>query len=81
MSITYPARPLAARRSGLVATWLAARRERRARRRTERELAELPPYLLRDVGLVDLAQARDANGGRSLDHTQPPSTALSSWTW
>lgn len=80
MSITYPARPLAAPWTGRATLWLATRRERRAARQVERELADLPPHLLRDVGLVDLAHAREAHGGRTFDHTQPP-CALSSWTW
>lgn len=85
MSIAYPAQPLAARQPGrvfvLIQAWLTTRRQRRLQRRTEREVAELPPHLLRDIGLVDLAQAREASGGRTLDHTRAPCTALSSWTW
>lgn len=84
MSIVSPARPLAARppRLGPVSAWLAARRTRRLKRQTEREIAALPPRLLRDIGLVSLAHEREANGGRTLDHTRPPvCTALSTWTW
>lgn len=81
MSITYPAQPMAARRTRHVSAWLAARRRRRAQRRTEREIAELPPHLLRDIGLVNLAQVREENGGRTLDHTKSACTAQSLWRW
>lgn len=84
MSITYPAQPLAARRPGrfsiAVSGWMAARQQRRAQRQAEREVAELPPHLLRDIGLVDLAQARETNGGRTLDHTRSACKGLSCWT-
>lgn len=86
MSIAYPAWPLAARWPGrasvLVSTWMAARRQRRLQRQTALEIAELPPHLLRDIGLVGLAQVREANEGRTLDHTRAPvCAALSNWTW
>ena len=82
MISTWPTRPgLAdARLSARIEAWLAERRTRRLKREAERDLAELPPHLLRDVGLVDLARARE-NGGRSLDHTRMVCTALATWRW
>lgn len=80
MSITWHIPTATPRLPRRARTWLANRRARQLQRETERELAELPPYLLRDVGLVDQVRARD-NGGRTLDHTRPVCTALSSWQW
>lgn len=58
--------------SGLIARLTAVLRQRRARR----ELAQLSPELLRDIGLVDQVY-HDRPDARSL--TVPPSTWGNSW--